>query len=186
MDTLGPDARITRELDPGEALIWSGRPVLSFHPTFGHVVRLVFALWWCALPAGLLWVGFSEGGPLLVGFLGIIGMAIGLLVAFGDGINTLVMTPRTAYGLTNTRVIVVSELRGRHVLSLRLESIPDISLIEHSGGVGDVVLGALPLNAAFLRIGRRGGQRIDVPKLKNVPQARQVVGLIRAAQRSVA
>ncbi|HXH40373.1 MAG TPA: hypothetical protein VNN08_17215, partial [Thermoanaerobaculia bacterium] len=88
---------------------------------------------------------------------------------------------RTAYGVTNERIVIVSGLFKSSVKSLSLRTLSDISLDERDDGSGTITFGPAQTSALFVA-GR--GARQQSPAFEGIVNARSVQQTIRDAQRS--
>lgn len=145
------DERLRRELHPGETLRWSGRPgalALAgsriFVSLFG-LVFLTFALGWTSMAAviGGVISGLGEGGPgFLRGFaafplFGVPFILVGLALALQAPL-ALFAAPRTFYGVTDRRVLIVGGVRG-HVQSYGPGDLNALDRREGPDGRGSLV-----------------------------------------------
>jgi len=116
------------ELDPGETLLWAGRPA---------PLRYAFRRGWKSTLFGIGWMiflavwftgftgGFSEGGFDFSNPFGVIGIIVGALFLF-TGIGMLLTIPRefltalsTSYGLTPQRGLIRSGVFRQTVTTLQ-------------------------------------------------------------------
>ena len=182
---VDPEQTVLRELEPGEQLLWSGRP--------GQGLRLRRADAW-AIPFSIMWAGFAvfweagvirSGAPLFMRLWGIPFLLVGAYVVAGRFVVDAWHRRNTVYGVTDRRVIVCSGLFSRRTTSHLLRLLPAITLSERRGGEGDVVLEAGDMNhvAAGGLVPR--GSSIP-PALEFLPQARHVYEIIRDAHRRAA
>lgn len=135
-------ADLEAELQPGERVLWLGRPK---HGLLAHNRDLEFVL------QGLLWVFlllliaqdvvFGPKPVILSGrTIGEILLSAHIFIAF------FVVFPlqrsHTYYALTNQRVIAVSGVLRRHVQSIYLQSRPGLTLTEEAaeGDRGDILI----------------------------------------------
>ena len=137
---------VLRELEPGEQLLWSGRP--------GQGVRLRRADAF-AIPFSLIWAGFTavweieairSGEPLFMRLWGIPFLVLGAYLVVGRFVADARLRRNTVYGVTDRRVILVSGLFSRSTTSHLLRAVPAITLSERRDGEGDVVLDATDMN----------------------------------------
>ncbi len=131
--------RLREELQPGEALVWAGRP-LPGRMGLEAVPATVFFLLWGSF--GPLW--FRAGGD--AGF-GLVALLIGLVwcTVAVIGITapwwTYRKAGRTLYALTNERALVlVGGRRTVECTSYALDRVTALHCVERRHGIGDVVL----------------------------------------------
>lgn len=157
---LDPATVIQTELASGERLLWYGQP------RKGMVLRTSDIL---LIPFSLLWGGFAvfweivvvrSGAPLFFQLWGIPFVIIGLYMIFGRFIGDAKQRNNTFYGVTNERIIIVSELWGKRIKSLNLRTLSNLSLDRKPDGSGTITFGSVdssfswPPNMAWPGIGR--------------------------------
>jgi hypothetical protein len=174
---------LTRELGGGEKLLWSGRP------RQGLLLRPSDTLF---IPFSLMWGGFAifwetsvirHGAPFFFTLWGVPFVVMGLYLIVGRFFVDARIRERTAYGVTNERIIIVSGLVKSSVKSLSLGTLSDISLDERDDGSGTITFGPAGTVAPFVT-GRSGRQQS--PAFEGIMNARSVHQTIRDAQRSAA
>jgi hypothetical protein len=138
---LAPQNEISRVLDSGESLLWSGAPKR------GLLLRPSDAL---AIPFSLLWGGFAifwesdvlrSNAPGFFVLWGIPFVLIGLYLILGRFFVDARIRANTFYGLTDRRAIIISGLFSKTVNSFPLRSLVEISLRESSDRSGTIMLG---------------------------------------------
>ncbi|MGH7131478.1 MAG: hypothetical protein ACREJO_05985 [Phycisphaerales bacterium] len=149
--------RLTRELQPGERIVWSGQPlprafargslpVAVFGLFFGG-----FALFWMLMAGGGAWFASaapqSNGPPPVVGtafsFLTLCGLpflAVGV-VMLTMPIWRRVIAGKIIYAITDKRAVVIGPeaWRGTVTRSFAGEKIANVARAERSDGSGDLV-----------------------------------------------
>jgi hypothetical protein len=102
------DARAQLEpyLLDGESLLWWGRPDPTKHLGRNDIFLVPFSLLWGGF--AIFWeIGvLASGAPAYFGLFGLVFVAIGLYMIFGRFIVKARRKLRTAYGLTDQRVLV--------------------------------------------------------------------------------
>ena len=186
MNDIIPEQRLARELTSGERLLWSGRPRqgLLFRASDAFVIP--FSLLWCGF--ALFWEGsvLASEAPVFFRLWGIPFVIAGLYMVFGRFIVDIRQRRFTVYGVTSSRVIIITKLLNESVQSIRIQGLSDISLSERVDGSGSIVLGPTSLSSPFATPGwPRSGQNTS-PTLEGIPQARVVHDLIRSAQQGSA
>jgi len=186
---------LTPELEPGERLLWSGRPKqgLVLRPSDAFLVPFICI--WAGIPLFGL-VKLLEGGsganrphgttpPPLLAILPFAFVLAGLYFAIGRFWVDARMRRATCYGLTDRRIIIRTGMGARVVKSVLLRSLGDITLSERHDGSGTITLGAsgLPRGyGAFVNPSWPGTGGYAMPMLDLIPEARRVYGMIRDAQ----
>lgn len=135
---------VTRELEPGERVVWSGVPKPRFF-TGGTLATFLFAIPWTAF--SIFWVvaatGFkiprSLSFELLFPLFGVpfilvgIGMFLSPLFAYRNAL-------RTAYIITDRRAITIDGGRSRTIRSFTPEKLSNIFRREHRDGTSDIII----------------------------------------------
>jgi hypothetical protein len=174
-----PDERITRELTSGEKLLWSGRPRqgLIFRPV--DILLIPFTMLWCGF--AVFWEGsvLAMNAPSFFKLWGIPFVLIGLYILFGRFVADAYQRSRTTYGVTSSRVILISGLIQESVRSLSLRSLPEIALTERSDGTGNIVFGTSYGLGPFASPGWPMSQRFVPVIFEGIADARVVHDLIR-------
>lgn len=136
---IGVDAEAQQQLapylEPGEKLLWTGRPRrgLVLRPTDKYTI-----------PFTILWCGFAIAALRKLGFFSIFGLLFvggGLYLAIGRFFADAWIRARTVYGLTDRRAIIRSGLLTRRLSSTYLANLTDVVLSERFHGEGTIVLG---------------------------------------------
>ncbi|HEY1629715.1 MAG TPA: hypothetical protein VGF56_00265 [Rhizomicrobium sp.] len=167
-------------LDPGERLLWSGRPQQ------GVVLRNPDAI---LIPLSLVWLGLAVAWEILVfvgdpdvpdefdlwdiGFVfwGIPFVLVGLYFAFGRFVTDARLRANTIYGLTDHRILVLHEEKHRRQLrTLALNTLGALHLSERKDGRGTISFGA--------------GGLYNPLAFEGIDQARAVLQRSRDAQRA--
>jgi len=181
--TDSPEQVISRELDPGERLLWSGSP------RHGLVIRGSDA---AMIPFSLLWGGFAffwkpsvlrSNAPAFFALWGVPFMIAGLYVIVGRFFVDAAVRARTFYGVTDRRAIIVSGIMSKTTKSLSLRTMAELSVSERAGGTGTVYFGQVPPWGAMFSGLRWPGMRYYFPPaFELIQDARMVYNLIRKAQ----
>jgi hypothetical protein len=176
---------VSSELVGSEHLIWAGQPVrglrLRRSDLYAIPVSLLLGAFAYTWEAGVL----AARSPLLFLLAGLPLVLIAIYAVIGRFFHDAWRRARTFYALTSERVIIVQRGFGRTVTSLRLKTIPDISLQEAGSGIGTVSFGG-GTTSGTLFVGLEGwpgaerhlGHRFDL-----LANARSVYESIQAAQR---
>jgi len=181
----GAEQVISRELESGERLLWSGTP------RRGIVIRGSDAF---LIPFSFMWGGFAifwevsvlrSKAPGFFALWGVPFVLVGLYMIVGRFFVDAATRARTFYGVTDRRAIIVSGLMSRTVKSLSLRTITDLSVSERAGGTGTVYFGPVPpWGAMYSGMGWPGGRQYYPAAFEMVSDARRVYNLARQAQES--
>jgi hypothetical protein len=183
---MDPQAQqaIGPELSAGETLIWAGRPQRGIKLRDIDAFLLPFGAIWCAflIPPFLF---ANRDGSALFYILPFAMLILGLYFAFGSLPVDAYRRRRTFYGLTNERVVIVAGLFRRHVKTLLIGSLSDLSLDAKADGSGTITLGptlAWNLKLVWMMPGF-GGLRTA---FEFIDDATTVYGLVREAHAKAA
>lgn len=179
-------------LSPGEKVIWRGQPPqglllfraqdLAMVPFFA--IWTGFSLFWEAMAI----MAFLEGGMGSPGIcfplFGLPFVAIGLYMLSGRFLLDAPARRRTYYALTDRRVVIVSGLRDRSVVSIPLDRIDNVQMILHRNGKGTLMFhgqtGTMEARGRYYVFGM--SQSSGVPSFDHIPEPRAVYDMILEAQ----
>ena len=172
-------AEFTKELGPGETILWAGRPSggIRFH---GYDLFLI--------PFTLVWAGgalqvfgpIRDGAPLPFTLAGGLFLAVGAYATVGRFVYDAWRRSRTRYALTNERAIILSGGLNRSISSVPLRTLPGMTLQERRAGVGTVVFGSEE-GSGWMAGWPKGNQQSS-PRFELIPDPRQVYEQAREAQ----
>ena len=183
MSPIEAQQTISRELNSGETILWTGNPdpvrsMQSTLPTF------IFGIVWTGGIINFI-MGWHSGQQDISGPKGIFGMQ-GLLsdlffVPFILAAIALLLNPlvtyytalKTIYAITNQRVLIISSKRNSKVSTYLAASINMLERTDHANGTGTVTF-----NRASYR-DSDGDSRSDDAKFIGIPDARMVEQLFR-------
>lgn len=175
---------ITRELEAGEHLLWSGRPKQGVVFRGSDIFMIPFTLLWCGIVVFWEYSAISGGPPLFFPLFGGVFVLIGLYMVFGRFVVDSVRRRKTFYGITNERIVIVSGLFQKNVKSLNVRTLSNVSLSEKTNGEGTILLGP----SSFLESMYGGmawpGIPQGAPKLESIQNAKKVYRLLYDAQRA--
>jgi hypothetical protein len=138
------ERRLENELEPGERLLWSGRPRrgLPFERYDGCLVPFSF-LWYGIVTAAAIKTvrGGDWGFDVLLApplYIMILLLSIAIWLLPGRFVVDVWRRIRTSYGLTDRRALIVDGLVRRRVRSLPLATLSWVELTHHGDGSGTV------------------------------------------------
>jgi hypothetical protein len=180
-----PPAELERELSGAERLLWYGRPLAGIRLRGSDAVGIPFSLMWGGFAIFWETMVIRQGAPLMFKLWGVPFVAVGLYLIIGRFFHDAWRRSRTAYAVTSERVIILSGGLRPSVLSVRLATVPAVSLAEGRAGVGTISLGVGSGIAGVLAglQGWPGASRHLGPQLELLADARSVYETIQAAQR---
>jgi hypothetical protein len=178
---LSAEDQIRRELEPGERLLWCGRP--RPYPRLSKdtvlttgFLAVVFVLAAIAGTGSLVQQGPQVSQIPFAGFL---------LVSGGMAAYLLRVLPQrgseTAYGVTDRRAIIVHDAEHKRVERVPLHPAPKVVLTERRRGTNAMrrpVPGDTIGSISFPDLKRGRGEDEYTPEFSRVEDARQVMALI--------
>jgi hypothetical protein len=180
---------IGQRLDPGEQLLWIGRPTQGRR--FGIVGIALSILGTAATFAGL-WITRRQVGQALRAEEYVDAV---LIFLFGVSVSLLGLIPivnllwldsrrrdQTFYGLTDRRAILVRGLRHRRTRSLDLRSAINVTLNRHRDGTGTISFSPPPPLWRVLIQTRGSRVTPALPAFDHIQDADEVLALIHSAQ----
>jgi hypothetical protein len=180
------DFVIRAELRQDERLLWSGQPPQG--------LRLQTADAWL-IPFSLLWGGFvifweasaiRIGAPLFFVLWGVPFIVVGLYFIFGRFWVDAKQRAATYYGITDSRIIIVSGLFSRSIRSLNIRTLTEVSLTKRRDGSGTIYFG--PMSSLYAWWGGAswspGMSRYMPPSIEVESNVQEVYDRIMAAQKT--
>jgi hypothetical protein len=175
-----PDS-IESYIQPGERVLWRGRPVegLRLRPSDAFLI-----------PFSMLWGGFAIAWECMALFAAPKGTAIaylfpvwgipfvlvGLYMIVGRFFDDAWLRSKTDYVVTDRRILILTGRWTRRLVSLDLRNLPPMTLTSRSNGLGSIAFGVQPYG-----FGRRPGFP-QPPTLDLIADARSVQALIEGAR----
>jgi len=181
-------AELGPELEPGERLLWSGRPAGGVRLQGSDAAVSVFALLWCAV-AGGWWGSASEdddGGLAWVALVPV--TLIGLYLLVGRFLHDAWRRGRTLHAVTSRRILTIVAAPRRIVAAFPLAGLPEPALLAHRSGLGTITFPSQPdLHPPFEDSDRPPGPSPAAgPRLAFLPDAPRALEAIRAARQAAA
>ena len=162
-------------LGPGESILWKGKPGKGHLLTAQDAFLIPFSIFWCGF--AIFWEGsvLLTDGPFIMKLWGIPFVLVGLYITVGRFIHTLIRRRRTAYVVTNKKII---RAQGNKIDMLEGRNMPSVHVTAFRDGSGTLRFG----QANYYRGSRNSfdpNQGLFV--LENVPdvaRVQQLVGMI--------
>lgn len=161
-------------LDPGEVILWQGRPDRALHIGFTHVLMFFFGLVFAGF--ALFWMAMASAAAGLFWMFGLIHFSVGVAIMVGGPLVSLYKRRHCYYTLTDRRAFVASDspLLGRSLQSYPIVAQSPVSLDE--GRLSDVYF-------ATRQVRVKNGSRTVSIGFERIENGRQVLSLIRQVQR---
>ena len=168
-----PDDEWEGILDPGEKVLWQGRPDPGITIRAANVLTLIFGLFFAGF--ALLWMILASTAGGLFWMFGLIHFSVGLGIAFGGIFWEPWKRRHTWYTLTDRRAFIARDmpLRGR---TLKSYPITDQTRLEFRDGP--------PGSIMFdheMRRRKNGHYRVDIG-FERIAEASEVMRLMRQVQ----
>ena len=164
-------------LDPGEAVLWQGRPDPAIIFKVGNVVGCVFGLFFAGF--ALFWMIMASAAGGFFWMFGLLHFSVGLGVAVGAIFWSAGRRRHTWYTLTDRRAFIATDvpLRGR---SLKSYPITRETVLDYDAGT--------PSTIHFnheMRRGKNGQYRVDVG-FERINDGAEVYRMMRDIQEKLA
>lgn len=176
---------LTQLLDPGERLLWSGKPRSGIRLRAQDAYLIPFSILWCGFAIFWEFSVIDTGAPFFFKLWGIPFVCVGLFFVFGRFFLDAYNRAQTTYGVTNERIIIVSGIFSQQTKSLQLRTLSDVSLSQRGDGSGTITFGPSHYMNAFFPVGAWPGvARYAPPSFDLIDRAKDVYDIIRKAQRT--
>jgi hypothetical protein len=161
-----PTAEIFKDrLLPGEAVVWFGRPGQGILFAPRDALLIPFSLLWGGFTIFWETMALSTRAPGGFVLFGVPFVLVGLFMIFGRFLLDAWLRARTAYALTDRRILILRWGPWPTFKAVRLDRLPEATLSESSSGRGTVRFAdQAPLWS------RNAGFAIWVPSLDPTPQ----------------
>jgi hypothetical protein len=178
------ESEIRNEITKNEKLLWTGIPSQGIIFRASDVFMIPFSILWCGF--AIFWETsvITTNAPFFFKLWGIPFVAVGLYIVFGRFLLDSKQRKGTYYGLTDSRVIIISGLFSRKIKSLNLKTLSDISVTEKRDGKGTITFGPSNYFASFFGGMQWPGMSEKGPAFELIPNAKEVYDKIRIAQQT--
>lgn len=126
-------------LSAGEYILWQGKPEKGNLLTGQDVFMIPFSLLWCGFAIFWELTALMGNAPLLFKLWGIPFVCVGLYMVFGRFFWTAFLRKRTAYAITNRKII---RIRWNKVDMLDGKHLPAIHVTAGRNGCGTITFGS--------------------------------------------
>jgi len=178
MDRYQTDQSVTRQLDPGEGLLWSGSPSPG-RMALSAVPAMVFGIPFGGFAAYWMYMAYTitskSKGPDASNLFPLFGVPF-LLIGLGmltAPFWAYLAAGRTQYALTSKRALIVSNLFTLSVKSFTWDEMGELQRVERAGGEGDLFF------AQHAVVTRRGATVLKRVGFLGIPDVRSVEQMIR-------
>ena len=181
MDYENDTSWVRGMLQPGENLLWTGKPEKIRLLGKEDVFLIPFSLFWCGFLAYMISMVWRSDSPGILRLFFIPFILAGLWVLVGRFIPKLLSAKNERYALTSQRVIIQ---KGKTTKSLELGNLPSMSMVQRSDGSGDIRFGdGASYYRDFSGFGWNTGRsyQMNLPELRGIPDVSRVEYRIRQA-----
>lgn len=130
-------------LDPGEKILWHGKPRQGFLLRRSDVFFIPFSIVWTAIAVWLEYTTMTSPLPLEEKLWSIFSLAVAAYILALRFVVDLLYRYFSYYALTDRRVLIHTGLLRSILTSLPLAAQKEIHLDQRKDGSGDVVFGPL-------------------------------------------
>ncbi|WP_281840265.1 aspartate carbamoyltransferase catalytic subunit [Sinisalibacter aestuarii] len=165
-------------LDPGERILWQGRPDQAFHLRLSQIPMTLFGLFFAGF--ALFWMVMAARRGGIFWMFGLIHFTAGLAIIFNATYWGTMKRRHTWYTLTDRRAFIATDLpvKGRSLASYAITPETRLTWREE-----------IPGTVYFAREDRRGNKgrsySVDIG-FERIDDSGKVYGLMRKVQRSQA
>ncbi len=154
-----------------EHILWQGKPEKGHYLSSSDIFLIPFSLVWCGF--AIFWeiTALTSGAPAVFGLFGVPFVLIGLYLVFGRFIHTARTRQKSAYVITNKRII---RKVGNKVEILDGKNLPPMEISIFDNNKGEIVFGEIQYH---YRRGRRYAERPTF-RLENIPDVLKVQQII--------
>lgn len=173
-------------MEPGERLLWSGRPRRGLMLRASDVFIIPFSIFWCGFVIFWEWGVISSRAPWFFSLWGVPFIAVGLYFVFGRFLADAYERGRTSYAITDRRVLIAIKGFRRRLRTLTLEGLTEIDFAEGRGGRGTLTFGrdAIGYYGRWAFRGWPGSGELAA-RFDGIENPSEVLRIIRNAQRAL-
>ena len=181
MDYENDTSWVRGMLQPGENLLWTGKPERL--RIFGKedIFLIPFSLFWCGFLVFMITMVWKSDSPPMVRLFFLPFVLAGLWLLVGRFIPKLISAKNERYALTSQRIII---RKGKTTQNLELGNLPAMSVTRRNDGSGDIRFGdGAGYYRDFNAFGWNAGRsyQLTLPELRAIPDVDRVEYRIRQA-----
>ena len=166
-------------LTAGETVLWRGKPGKGHLLTGQDIFMIPFSILWCGF--AIFWEAsvLSFDAPLLFKLWGIPFVCVGLYITVGRFFHMAWMRKRTAYVITNKKII---RARGNRIDMIEGRNMPPVQISAFRDGSGTIRIG-YPTYYRRRNSVSWNGTDSSVFSLENIPEVARVERIIASMER---
>jgi hypothetical protein len=131
-------------LDPGEKLLWMGRPIQGIVFTLLDWYFIPFSVVWLGVALIISLANLKKTAAPVDAVMSVLFIGIGIYWLIGRFFVDSFYRARLVYGVTDRRAIIASGVFRRSVQSIDLSSLSGLKLEERGDGSGTISFGDQP------------------------------------------
>ena len=131
-------------LDPGEKLLWAGRPAQGIVFTPLDWFFIPFSVIWFGIVLYIFWQGATANLEPMSVLVGVLFVGIGIYLLVGRFFADAFYRSRLVYGVTDQRAIISSGILQRSLQSIDLSSLSGLKREDRADGSGTIFFGDQP------------------------------------------
>lgn len=159
-----------------EYILWKGKPEKGNLITSSDIMMIPFSLMWCGFAIYWELSVIASGGPFFFALFGLPFVCIGLYLVFGRFITTAYNRKRTAYVITNKKII---RQRCGRIDMLDGRNLPAPYVTIHKNGNGTIRFGEMNYRNRGYNTSNAGVQTVFMlENIADVTQAQQALAMM--------
>jgi hypothetical protein len=171
---------LMRYLQPGESLLWVGRPPGRILFRKSDIFLVPFGLVWGGFAFFWEYSAYASGAPTLFLLIGGFFVVMGVHLTLGRFLVDMLQRRKTVYGLTTGRVLFLSGIFSQTLKSFDLKTITDVSLDEKADRCGTLTFGRPNSAGVFSNASWPGAAEVSSPAFEMIDNASDVLEMIRS------
>lgn len=151
-----------------EFILWKGKPENGNLITGNDLILIPFSIFWCAFVFFWEFMAITQTGSLFMVIWGLPFMAVGVYLLAGRFIYTAYIRKRTAYVITNKKII---RAQGNKIDMLEGKNMPSRHVTATRDGKGSIRFGEM----VYTRRGYRSTTNFTIDNVANIAQVQQAL-----------